>query len=202
MIPVDKAVLTPEPAKFDAECRKRGNTWLAANPKASRKAKRPRDFWSPFRSELASRFSDLCAYGALYAPAGTVDHFEPVDADESKAYEWSNYRFAFGWINSSKSKAVDVLDPFVVGPGWFEIQLPSLQLIARKDRIPPHLHSLAETTLRNLHLRDDERILRPRRKWLEMYENHRLDLAGLREVAPQIAEAVVRENWPRKPKAA
>lgn len=49
-------------------------------------------------------------------------------------------------------------------------------------------------TLRRLHLRDDERTVRQRRKWLEMYESGHLDLAGLRTFAPLIVDAVEARN--------
>ncbi len=190
MIPVSRHVLKPEPSDFDERCRKKGQAWLVKNPKGVRKAKRPKDFWSPFRPALADAFSDLCAYGAMYEPNGTVDHFQPVDTHESLAYEWKNYRYVTGWINSSKSKSAAVLDPFMVQQGWFEVLLPSLQLVARKDRIPASLHALADETLRRLHLRDDERIVRQRRKWLAMYELGQLNLDNLRTFAPLIADAV------------
>lgn len=192
MIPVNRQIMDPEPPDFDAKCRQKGLAWLQKNPKGTRKQKRPKDCWSPFRTALLDRFSDLCAYGAMYEPVGTVDHFQSVDANESLAYEWLNYRLASGWINSSKNKCAAVLDPFDVQSGWFEVLLPSLQLVAKKDRIPVELHALADETLRRLHLRDDERIVRQRRKWLEMYESGRLDLEGLRAFAPLIAQAVER----------
>ena len=192
MIPVDRQILQPEPEDFDRQCRQKGRDWLASHPKDHRPKgqTRPKDFWSPFRLMLAERFSDRCAYGAMYEPVATVDHFQPVQADESLAYDWNNYRFASGWLNSSKSKGAEVLDPFDVQPGWFALLLPSLQLVARKERIPSALHPLVDATLQRLHLCDDERIVRQRRKWLEMYETGRLDLQGLKIMAPLIAEAV------------
>lgn len=190
MIRVSNTVLLVEPAGFDAQCRKKGQAWLLKYPKATRKAKRPKDFWSPFRPALAGAFSDLCAYGAMYEPNGTVDHFTPVDADESLAYEWTNYRYVTGWINSSKNKGTEVLDAFQVEDGWFEVLLPSLQLVAVKAHIPAQYHTLVDRTLKNLHLCDDERILRQRRAWLQMYEEGKLTIEGLRDMAPLIAAAV------------
>ena len=190
MIEIDRKHLT-EPADFDARCRQKGLQWLADHPKATRKANaRPRDFWSPFKPQLADAFGDLCAYGAMYEPAGTVDHFEPVDANEARAYDWDNYRFASAWINSSKSKRTAVLDPLWVRNGWFEVLLPSLQLVLVPEKVPAHLHALAAQTLTGLHLRDDERVLRQRRAWLRKYEEGKLTLEGLREMAPLIAAAV------------
>lgn len=193
MIEVDRSRLS-EPAEFDAKCRQKGAQWLLEHPKASRKRnQRPRDFWSPFKGDLAEAFRDLCAYGAMYEPVGTVDHFLPVDADESLAYEWNNYRFASAWINSSKNKAVNILDPLVVREGWFAVLLPSLQLVVVPENVPEQLRELAVQTLERLHLRDDERILRQRRSWYRMYQQGKLTLAGLREVAPLIAAAVERQ---------
>lgn len=194
MIPVSPKVLNPEPDGFDEKCRKKGAQWLATNPKATRKTKRPKDFWSPFRPKLADAFNNLCAYGAMYEPNGTVDHFKPVDADESLAYEWTNYRFASGWINSSKNKRPNVLDAFQVKAGWFEVLLPSLQLVAVKQNIPARLHELVDQTLKDLHLGNDERIVRQRRRWLQMYEEGKLSLDGLREMAPLIAAAVMKRD--------
>lgn len=194
MIPVSPKVLKPEPDGFDERCRKKGEKWLADNPKATRKAKRPKDFWSPFRPKLADAFHNRCAYGAMYEPNGTVDHFKPVDADESLAYEWTNFRFASGWINSSKNKRPKVLDAFQVKAGWFEVLLPSLQLVAVKQNIPAKLHELVDQTLKDLHLCDDERVLRQRRAWLRMYEEGKINLEGLREMAPLLATAVAKRD--------
>lgn len=193
MIEIDKTRLA-EPADFDARCRQAGQQWLLDHPKAGRKpGQRPRDYWSPFKPQLADAFGGLCAYGAMHEPVGTVDHFLPVDADESLAYEWRNYRFAAGWINSSKNKAVDILDPLAVCAGWFEVLLPSLQLVMVLERVPEALRELAEQTLIRLHLRDDERVLRQRRMWYRMYQEGKLTLEGLRAVAPLIAAAVEKQ---------
>ncbi|MCV2362279.1 hypothetical protein LNV23_02305 [Paucibacter sp. DJ1R-11] len=194
MIPVSRSVLKKEPVGFDEKCRKKGAGWLARNPKATRKAKRPKDFWSPFRPALAEAFTDRCAYSAMYEPNGTVDHFKPVNTDESLAYEWSNYRYVTGWINSSKNKRPKVLDAFQVKAGWFEVLLPSLQLVAIKANIPPRLHALVDRTLNDLHLVDDERIVRLRREWLRMYEDQEINLEGLRKKAPLIAAAIEKRD--------
>lgn len=191
MIEIDQTRLA-EPAEFDALCRQKGLQWLNDHPKATRKPRnpRPKDLWSKFKPQLADAFRQLCAYGAMYEPVGTVDHFQPVDADETLSYEWSNFRFASAWINSSKNKSVAVLDPLDVRDGWFEVLLPSLQLVVVPARVPETLRDLAEQTLLRLHLRDDERVLKQRRKWYRMYQERKLTLEGLRECAPLIAAAV------------
>lgn len=190
MIRVDTKRLN-EPDHFELKCREKGTKWLLANPKAARKSnKRPKDFWSRFKPQLSDGFAELCAYSAMYEPVGTVDHFVPVDADESLAYDWANYRFASAWINSSKQKRVEILDPLLVQDGWFEVLLPSLQLVLVPDKVPEPLRTLAEKTLDHLHLRHDERVLRQRRSWYKLFQESELTLEGLRQRAPLIAAAV------------
>ena len=192
MIEIDQTRLA-EPETFDEKCRQAGARWLNAHPKAGRKKnKRPKDFWTPFKPQLAEAFRDLCAYSAMYEPVGTVDHFLPVDADETLAYEWRNFRFAAGWINSSKNKEINILDPLLVQPGWFEVLLPSLQLVVT-EHVPAAFRDQAEHTLIRLHLRDDERVIRQRRRWYQLYQQGKLSLDGLRACAPLIAAAVEKQ---------
>lgn len=174
----------PEPAGFDRKCRRAGKKWLREHPDVAR----PRDYWSPFKPDLATGFRDLCAYSAMFEPVGTVEHFRSVETHRELAYEWSNYRFAAAWINSSKQDA-EVLDPFEVGRDWFEVLLPSLQLVLT-DKVPARHRALAGYTLERLNLRDDERVIRQRQGWYRMYQEGELTLVGLRKKAPLIARAV------------
>lgn len=185
MIPFERI---EEPTDFDARARQPGRRWLEQHPNA----KRPRDYWGSFKGPLAIGFRHLCAYSAMFEPVGTVDHFVSWDEDRSMAYEWSNYRYASGWINSSKQnvKADQLLDPFEVEEGWFRILLPSLQLVVDEANIPPELVDRAKFVLDRLHLRDDERALRQRREWYRMYQEGELTLKGLRRKAPLIARAI------------
>lgn len=185
MIPIPNPI--PEPEDFEERCRRPGNEWLKNHPGHDR----PKDYWSRFRPALAAGFGDRCGYGAMWISSGTVDHFVSCAEERSQAYEWSNYRYAEGWMNSAKSRkaSATLLDPFEVGDGWFEIDLPSLQLRVA-DAIPAAYRERAERTLRELPLQHDERILRTRREWYRMYQEGELTLAGLREKAPLIAAAV------------
>lgn len=191
MIPVAHPI--PEPPDFDAKCRVPGNAWLALHA-----AGRPTNRWTTFCSNLATGFVDRCGYGAMWISRGTVDHFVGCDEDRNLAYEWSNYRYVDGWLNSSKNKhpSTSLLDPFEIQPGWFEIVLPSLQL-KLTDLVPPELRERAEFTLKRLPLRDDERVIRQRRAWLAAYEQQGVPLAFIEQMAPLIAEAIRRQHWPR-----
>jgi hypothetical protein len=67
--------------------------------------------------------------------------------------------------------------------------LPSLQLVMT-DAVPATERERAAFTLARLHLRDSEPIIRQRRSWYEMYEQGKLTLEGLDDVAPLIAQAI------------
>jgi len=177
----------PKPEGFEERAEKPGRAWLEAHPEA----RRPRDYWAPFKGALAEGFRQLCAYSAMYEPVGTVDHFVSVEEDRSRAYDWSNYRFCSHWLNASKQSlpSGEMLDPFLVDDGWFEVLLPSLQLVVT-DQVPHEFRERAQRVIERLHLRDDERVLAQRREWYRMYQEGELNLDGLRKKAPMIAAAV------------
>jgi hypothetical protein len=176
----------PKPEGFAERVEARGQTWLTGNA-----AGRPPDYWSEFKPQLAEAFRNLCAYSAMYEPVGTVDHFVSCDEDRSRSYDWANYRYAAGWLNSSKQalQSHEIVDPFAVEHGWFELLLPSLQLVVT-DRVPAAWRARTERMLARLHLGHDERVVRQRREWYRMYQVGELTLDGLTKKAPLIAAAV------------
>ncbi|HEX4416808.1 MAG TPA: hypothetical protein VH165_02865 [Kofleriaceae bacterium] len=127
----------------------------------------------------------------MFEPVGTVDHFVSCDEARHRTYDWDNYRFASAWLNSSKQtlRSTDVLDPFEVDDAWFEILLPSLQMVATAA-VPADKRELAERMLTRLHLGHGERVMRQRREWYRMFQEGELTLDGLAKKAPLIARAV------------
>ena len=184
MIPFSR---TPEPAHFDERVRQPGMAWLAR----AQAKDRPPAYWRRVAPDVREAFRSLCAYAAMYVPDGVVDHFRPLRHHPQLAYAWSNYRYASHLMNAIKGDAQGLLDPFDVRQGWFELLLPSLQLVV-SDRVPPRWRALADHTLVRLRLRDDERILRWRQQWYALYREGRLSLEGLRAVAPLLAAAIER----------
>ncbi len=126
----------------------------------------------------------------MYEPVGTVEHYLSRENYRNLTYEWSNLRFASAWINSTKGTLDDqVLDPFDLGEDWFEILLPSLQLVLT-DKVPLQQREKAEFTLERLRLCDDERVLRQRQSWYQLYLDGDLTLQGLEKKAPILARAI------------
>lgn len=178
-----------EPDSFEVRCRQRGRKWLAEHPAYDR----PYDYWSDFEPDLRKAFQGLCAYCAMFVMKAQTDHFIPVTLLKKKrkdllAYEWTNFRYGEGILNQRKSKHL-ILDPFAVRDDWFEIQLPSLQLLLT-DKVPASKQKLAELTMQKLGLQDDEVVIRYRREWFELYQQRKLTLEGLKDLAPLIARAV------------
>lgn len=195
MIPVPNPI--PEPPEFDRQCRIKGGAWLNRHRASGRPlSKRPPDYWSPFRPALAEGFSDRCGYNDYDIPDGTVDHHVSWHENPALAYDWANYRFIQGAVNSSKGShpAADLLDPFDVQPGWFEILLPSCQMVATAQ-IPAQYRQQAQTTLTRLGLRDRENYVRCRRAWLKLYEKAPPEkqpgvLYALEQKFPLLADAI------------
>jgi len=185
MIPVERH---DEPEGFDTACRQPGKKWLADNQDADAHRN---PLWGVYLDDLRQEFNSRCGFSAMWIPSGTVDHWISIRSDRKLAYEWSNYRFVDGVVNSAKKPQWEgkLLDPFEVKDGWFEILLPSLQLVVA-DIPDAEVRARAEFTLEKLHLRDGEDLIRQRQAWMEMYDARELSLAGLRRRAPLLAHAV------------
>jgi hypothetical protein len=126
----------PEPPTFDAECRAKGNAWLAKPENAGKTNGFPSRYWRPFEPELESGFQSRCGYWGMLIQSGTVDHFfsKALPAIRHLVFEWSNYRYTEASVSAMKKNHDDrVLDPFEI-----EVDIPSMQLVCTA-RIPQHL---------------------------------------------------------------
>lgn len=198
MIPVPPLTQKNEPARFDLNCRQPGAAWLEAHP--DKDPHEQSEWWSPFQPELARHFSYRCGWLATCIELeGIVDHRLACGLREgvasphrALAFEWTNYRYAAGVINSLKGTLDDqVIDPCEVQPGWFEVLLPSFELVAT-ERLPESLKAKAETTIEELQLRRHKAQF-TRWRWYQRYWNGgNPQLALLRTDAPLVAAAVER----------
>ena len=199
MIPVAKI---KEPKTFKAKCGQKGKNWLTKNPGRTRGFP---DYWTQFQRNLADGFKNRCGWWAMEIEDGDVDHFLSKKNHPSKAYDWDNYRYIAGSVNSSKRNHDDnVLDPFEVKAGWFEIHLPSMRLV-RTGNLPKHLEAKADFTLKQLKLDRGTKVRRNRRRWYEAHKkwlqdsSKGLSIGGLEEIAPLVADAVKRWQTTGKP---
>ncbi len=103
------------PPTFNQRCRDRGRQWLDSHPPNG--SERLPNYWREFIPDLCRGFGFRCGYLAMLDLNGTVDHFLSTKKKKNRhlAYEWSNYRYATGWLNSSKQTLDEkVLDPLAV----------------------------------------------------------------------------------------
>ena len=93
-------------------------------------------------------------------------------------------------MNGSKGNHDDkVLDPFEVQDGWFEVLLPSMQLLV-SDQVPAALVGKARFTLKQLRLCGGTKVVRCRKRWYEEFKEGRLTFEGLEKLAPLVAKVV------------
>jgi hypothetical protein len=184
MIPVNHPI--PKPQNFTRDCTAKGKTWLAENPDSD---KFP-PLWQKYQPQLAAGFNDRCGWWAMRIADGAVDHYLSKKNHRERAYDWSNYRYISATVNSSKGNLDNqVLDPFEIQPGWFEVQLPSMLLI-RTALVPLALQARADFTINKLQLVCGRKVRLNRRRWYEEYKKGFITDAGLATYAPLIAEAV------------
>lgn len=215
MIPV---VLADEPESFDDHVRKRGAVAIqrlmgknvkAAGRKPSVTYARPEDipaakfpaYWTEVRQsdgkstldDMMDAYGQFCAYLAMRIERATgsptVDHFVAKERDWRLVYEWSNYRLSAGCVNGAKGTK-DVVDPFKVRPGWFELDLDTF-LVRRGSAAPSTEHARIDETLTILNLRQ---CIAQRGDFIKLYRAQKIELAHIEIYAPFIASELRRQG--------
>ena len=186
MIPVAHPIRKPR--NFTRDCETPGKAWEKAHPASN---KFPA-LWRKYQPQLAAGFHDRCGWWAMRIADGVVDHYLSKKSHRSRVYDWNNYRYIAPSVNSSKGNLNNnVLDPFDIQPGWFEVQLPSM-LLKRTALVPLAFQAKADFTLKKLKLISGHKVRRNRRAWYEDYKKGLITNAGLAEYAPLVAEAVIK----------
>jgi len=184
----------PEPANFDARVRVPGQDWLTRHPPAHKK-KLP-DYWRRCLPDLRASYKGVCAYFCCYVrPAtggGSADHYVPKSRARGDAYEWDNYRFACTRMNSRKRDAGDVLDPFVLLDGHFEIWFPTMRVRPASGLTSQELADV-QATIGRLDLNSGECCKERQEHW-DDYDQHGLSAQRLMETAPFIAMEAARQG--------
>ncbi|HEV7660832.1 MAG TPA: hypothetical protein VGO55_13420 [Allosphingosinicella sp.] len=189
MIPVSPA---DEPGNFDAKVRQPGLNWLAGKGLAGLAALPPktkiRAYWTECLPELLSAYDRICAYASLkihpVTGAHSVEHFAPKSRAPNVAYEWNNYRLACAKLNARKNNFTDVLDPFLLQSGTFELGVLDGSISPSKSLTAPNL-ALAQATMDRLNL-DDQEMRAARLYYIDQYLQGRFDSDFLREESPFI----------------
>ena len=187
MIPV---TAQPEPGDFDATVRKPGLAWVKKQGLDSSKpvpaGKKVSSFWGKCAGQLWESYGGICAYSCFYihrtTGSTTVEHFAPKSRKLGLAFEWKNFRLVCGLMNSRKSDYEDVLDPFSIEKGTFEMDFvtgdirpgPNVSAILRKQ---------CEMTILRLKL-NEEKCRRDRLEPLNQFARADISLAHFKRYAP------------------
>lgn len=193
--------LQPEPSSFDAVVRIPGKRFL-------KMATRPinwdgKDYWQRTLSDLYEAYGGICSYSAEWIPyttgVATVDHFIPKSARPVMAYEWNNFRLACLKLNSRKGTSREVLDPFLLQPGWFILDFPS-HLVKPDPALATNPRRKIQKTIDRLKLNDDDNCVKARLRWTLAYCDG-IPFDFLRRNAPFIAYELERQRLIERIKA-
>lgn len=153
-------------------------------------------YWTKALEDLMVRYGRVCSYSCFYIDpvtgASSVDHMAPKSLDWRQVYEWRNYRLAAARLNSRKRDFGDVLDPFEVGPGWFQLELYGFQ-VKPADDLPDAPRQEILATIDCLKLND--RFCRKHRaEDARLYWNREVKLRILQERSPFVAFELRRQG--------
>lgn len=191
MIPVQ---LKAEPATFNEVVRQPGKAFLNINPMPTSKEFQKNSHWKKSAPDLHAAYSGICAYTCFYlAPYGSTDHFLPKSSHPNEAYEWNNFRLCSHRVNGYKGDSTDVIDPFVVQPGWFVLDVPSC-LVKSGEGVSDVVTSQVEATIKRLRLNEDDYFVQERCDLMVAFASGEVTLAHLSKRYPFLATEIKRQG--------
>jgi len=114
-------------------------------------------YWTEAIDDLMRAYDEVCAYSCFrihpVTGAASVDHMVPKSRAWNRVYEWDNYRLAAARLNARKNAFGDVLDPFEVQNGWFELELVGFQVLPAHG-LTQDIHEQVQNTIDRLGLND------------------------------------------------
>lgn len=204
----------PEPVAFDANVRQPGLRAIAEmvgkHPPTARRAGRkfkklasregdiPADqfpaYWEAALDDLLNAYRGICAYSCFrihpVTGARSADHFAAKSRAWQMVYEWTNYRLCSSRMNSRKREFSDVLDPFEVRDGWFQLELVGFQVLPKRS-LPQARRDQVQATIDRLGLND---FRKQREEDAERYWSRDVSLRVLKLESPFVALELHRQG--------
>ena len=188
----------PEPRDFDRKVRQPGLMFLRRWPNPKWATLKKKNYWTRATDQLRVAYSGVCAYTAMYLMGdASVDHYYPKSKYPRLAYEWTNYRYTSPRINSRKGDSEEVVDPFLVGTGWFVLGLPDC-LVRAGDALDDALRQRVDTTIDVLGLNADDRLVQERCDLLMELADGNVTMAFLDKRYPFLSAEVRRQGVEEK----
>ncbi len=192
MIPVQRKA---EPATFNNKVRKPGKAFLKRCPTPTSREFKANPFWKNASKDLYAAYSGICAYTCFYLMPhhGSIDHFLPKSSHPNDAYEWNNYRFCSSRVNSYKGDSHHIIDPFVVQPGWFILDVPSC-LVKPGEGLPDVISQQVVATIDGLRLNEDDDFVQERCNLMVDFATGDVTLAHLSKRYPFLSAEIIRQG--------
>lgn len=159
------------------------------------------DYWRRCLDDLHRLYKGICAYVCILIPpvtgARSVEHFAPKKKHRRYAYDWDNYRLICSLMNSRIRDFEDVLDPFEIPDGWFQLQLTSMKIFPNPD-LPAETKEKVQETIDRLKL-DQKDCRDARSTFYDEYiaPNDPLPFRLLKKWSPFVAMEVERQGLKR-----
>lgn len=161
--------------------------------------------WRKAIPELKRLYKNTCAYvGVKIDDIAHVDHFRPLSKYQRQAYDWNNFRLSSPLVNTFKGDHEDVLDPFLIQPGWFELTLLTGVIEPGRQVSDPAVLNSIRATIKRLRLNENQTWVERRREAFDRYvafhdpyypSNYpKWNLATLAIEFPFVAYEVVRQG--------
>ena len=185
-----KVILAPEPSSFNDKVRIPGTLFL----KSRSNKKELGAFWQKALIDVNKAYKSLCAYtGSRIHCDQTIDHFLPKSLYPEHAYEWKNYRLCHARINQYKNNSIEILDPFEVEDGWFQLDFPSCLIFANPD-LHVDIRNKINRTIDKLHLNKNESMIDFRLNIVLSYINNDLTIEYLDQYYPFVSKEIKRQK--------
>ena len=167
---------------------------------ATREADIPVDklppYWLSCLDELMTAYHEICAYSCFrihrVTGARSADHFAAKSLHYRRAYEWSNYRLCCSRLNARKNVVSEILDPFKIEAGWFQLELVGFQVYPDRSR-PRTLQARIQHTIDRLGLNGFD-FRRDRTEDAEQYWSKNVSLTVLKQESPFVAAELKRQR--------
>lgn len=145
---------------------------------------------------LMRAYNETCAYSCFrihrVTGAASVDHMAPKSRTWDQVYEWLNCRLACSRLNARKNDFGDVLDPFDVQDGWFELEFYGFQ-VCPAHGLDPAIAQQITTTIERLGLNDSD-MRNGRACDAQLYWDGEISLAVLQHESPFVARELARQD--------
>jgi hypothetical protein len=193
----------PPPAIYESAVLRPGLRFLQRNPNPSASEFARHAYWKQIHNDLYHLYAGICSYCASWTPRNqgshpdntSVDHFIPKSIQPRMAYEWNNYRLCRARLNANKADSMDVMDPFYIENGWFQIDFTTFLIVASLS-LSPLIKEHVNLTIDTLGLNDNDYV-EERIEVVKLYTLDRISINDLRIRYPFIAIEILRSNFDR-----